>query len=144
MKHLYKERPNGYQESIKKGLSAVRYFSRNMSFGTGSKEERISRLKNEIQTADVIVIGAGAGLSTSAGLTYSGARFDSYFLILQESMVFGIFIPVASIRFQIRKLAGHGGQGTSITIDMLMRRNLFIRSYFHLWRIRIILLSLRM
>ena len=29
--------------------------------------------------ADAIVIGAGAGLSTSAGLTYSGERFEKYF-----------------------------------------------------------------
>lgn len=37
------------------------------------------RLKNEIETADAIVIGAGAGLSTSAGFTYSGKRFEKYF-----------------------------------------------------------------
>ena len=79
MKNLYDEMPNGYQESIQKGLGAVRYFSRNMSFGTGSKEERIARLKKEIEAADAIVIGAGAGLSTSAGLTYSGERFERYF-----------------------------------------------------------------
>ncbi len=30
MKSLYNELPNGYQESIQKGLGAVRYFSRNM------------------------------------------------------------------------------------------------------------------
>ena len=79
MKNLYDKMPNGYHESIQKGLSAVRHFSRNVSFGTGSKEERISRLKKEIETADAIVIGAGAGLSTSAGLTYSGERFERYF-----------------------------------------------------------------
>ena len=79
MKNLYDEMPNGYHESIQKGLSAVRHFSRNVSFGTGSKEERISRLKKKIETADAIVIGAGAGLSTSAGLTYSGERFERYF-----------------------------------------------------------------
>ena len=79
MKNLYDEMPNGYHESIQKGLSAVRHFSRNVSFGTGSKEERISRLKKEIETADAILIGAGAGLSTSAGLTYSGERFERYF-----------------------------------------------------------------
>lgn len=67
MKSLYEDMPNGYQETIQKGLSAVRYFSRNMSYGTGTKEENIERLKNEIDTADAIVIGAGAGLSTSAG-----------------------------------------------------------------------------
>ena len=69
MKNLYDEMPNGYQESIQKGLGAVRYFSRNMSFETGSEEERIARLKKEIEAADAIVIGAGAGISTSAGLT---------------------------------------------------------------------------
>ena len=39
----------------------------------------INRLKNEIKTADAIVIGAGAGLSTAAGFTYSGERFEKYF-----------------------------------------------------------------
>ena len=29
--------------------------------------------------ADAIVVGAGAGLSTAAGFTYSGARFERYF-----------------------------------------------------------------
>ena len=78
-KNSYREMPNGYQESIRKGMSAVRYFSRNLSCGRGTREEQIARLKNEIETADAIVIGAGAGLSTSAGLTYSGERFDKYF-----------------------------------------------------------------
>ena len=41
--------------------------------------DTIARLKNEIETADSIVIGAGAGLSTAAGFTYSGERFDKYF-----------------------------------------------------------------
>ncbi len=39
----------------------------------------IKRLKNEIDKADAIVIGAGAGLSTAAGFTYSGERFKKYF-----------------------------------------------------------------
>lgn len=79
MKNLYSKLPNGYQESIQKGLGAVRYFSRNMSFGAGTEEERIGRLKKEIESADAIVIGAGAGLSTAAGLTYSGERFERCF-----------------------------------------------------------------
>ena len=67
--------------AIKKAFrkDSVRYFSRNVSFGTGSKEERIARLKKETEAADAVVIGAGAGLSTSAGLTYSGERFQRYF-----------------------------------------------------------------
>ena len=71
--------PRGLRETIQKGMSAVRYFSRSMSYGKGSRAEQIERLKKEIETADAIVIGAGAGLSTSAGFTYSGERFDKYF-----------------------------------------------------------------
>jgi len=69
---------NGYQETIEKGLNALRVFSR-VSYGIGTREEQLKRLKDELATADAIVIGAGAGLSTSAGLTYSGERFDRYF-----------------------------------------------------------------
>ena len=79
MKNLCDEMPNGYSESIRQGLAAVRSFGGRMSFETGTKEERIARLKQEIEMSDAIVIGAGAGLSTSAGLTYSGERFERYF-----------------------------------------------------------------
>lgn len=41
--------------------------------------DNIARLKQELDTADAVVIGAGAGLSTSAGLTYTGERFERYF-----------------------------------------------------------------
>ncbi|MCD7755869.1 MAG: Sir2 silent information regulator family NAD-dependent deacetylase [Firmicutes bacterium] len=41
--------------------------------------DKIIRLKNELETADAIIIGAGAGLSTSAGMSYSGERFEKYF-----------------------------------------------------------------
>lgn len=40
---------------------------------------QIERLNKAIQNADAIVIGAGAGLSTSAGFTYSGKRFEDNF-----------------------------------------------------------------
>ena len=46
---------------------------------TEGKFESVLKLKNEIKTADAIVIGAGAGLSVSAGLTYSGEKFQKYF-----------------------------------------------------------------
>ena len=35
--------------------------------------------EKELIEADAIVIGAGAGLSTSAGFTYGGERFNKYF-----------------------------------------------------------------
>lgn len=37
------------------------------------------KLKNEIAAADAIVIGAGAGMSAAAGLSYTGERFEKYF-----------------------------------------------------------------
>ena len=39
----------------------------------------IKRLKAEIEKADAVLIGAGAGFSTAAGLTYTGDRFYKYF-----------------------------------------------------------------
>ena len=73
------EQPNGYLETINKGMRAVRSFSRHMSYGKGTSEEQIAGLKKEIQTADAIVIGAGSGLSTSAGFTYTGERLEKWF-----------------------------------------------------------------
>ena len=37
------------------------------------------RLQEALQQADAVIIGAGAGLSTSAGFTYDGERFQRYF-----------------------------------------------------------------
>ena len=42
-------------------------------------DENIKRLKHELETCDAVLVGAGAGLSTSAGFTYSGERFERYF-----------------------------------------------------------------
>lgn len=41
--------------------------------------QELDRLKEAVDAADAIVVGAGAGLSTAAGLTYSGERFERYF-----------------------------------------------------------------
>lgn len=41
--------------------------------------DNINRLSEEIENADCIVAGAGAGLSTAAGFTYAGERFQKYF-----------------------------------------------------------------
>ena len=79
MKNFCTDLPNGYLESIQKGLAGLRACGRSVSRGTGTRDERIERLKRELETADAVVVGAGAGLSTAAGLTYSGERFDRYF-----------------------------------------------------------------
>ena len=43
------------------------------------REKDIRRLRKAIDEAETIVIGAGAGLSTSAGYIYTGERFEKYF-----------------------------------------------------------------
>ena len=39
----------------------------------------LAKLKAALNEADAVVVGAGAGLSTAAGLTYAGERFERYF-----------------------------------------------------------------
>ena len=55
-------------------------FSRGLTpKSTAISSNPIERLCEALDTADAVVIGAGAGLSASAGLTYSGERFERYF-----------------------------------------------------------------
>lgn len=55
-------------------------FSRmKMNISTESYSDKIKKLKELISEADAVVLGAGAGLSTSAGFTYDGYRFRKYF-----------------------------------------------------------------
>lgn len=46
---------------------------------TDSYWDNIAAVKAKIKEADAVLIGAGAGLSTSAGFTYSGKRFEEQF-----------------------------------------------------------------
>ena len=46
---------------------------------TESYSDNIRRLRTALSEADTVVIGAGAGLSTSAGFIYTGERFNQYF-----------------------------------------------------------------
>ena len=112
-----------YRQTLQKGISFVRGLQGGLTDETGSREENIRRLKDEIGTADAIVIGAGAGLSTAAGLTYSGERFDRYFFDFKE-------------HFGIRE---HGGQGIFISTAISTRPSRFIGTCSPWSGIRIIL-----
>ena len=46
---------------------------------TSGFSAQIARLRRALDEADAVVIGAGAGLSTSAGFTYNDERFERYF-----------------------------------------------------------------
>lgn len=41
--------------------------------------QQLKNLTNHIKECEAIIIGAGSGLSSAAGLTYSGERFNKYF-----------------------------------------------------------------
>lgn len=65
-------------------------------------QEKTERLKELLWQADAVLAGAGAGLSTSAGFTYSGERFRMYFLDFEKKYGFhdmysGGFYPYASL-----------------------------------------------
>lgn len=53
-----------------------------------SYEDKIDIIKEKLEQADAVVIGAGAGLSTAAGFIYSGERFDKYFSDFREKYGF--------------------------------------------------------
>lgn len=55
---------------------------------TGTYLERMKRLKEALVATDAVVIGAGAGLSTSAGFTYSGERFRRHFADFEDKYGF--------------------------------------------------------
>ena len=68
---------------------------------TSSFSARIDRLRTALQSADAVVIGAGAGLSTAAGFTYTGERFEEYFSDFEKKYGFhdmytGGFYPFPS------------------------------------------------
>ncbi len=50
-----------------------------MTKSTGNYSDHIQRLREALDAADAVVVGAGAGLSTSAGFVYTGERFERYF-----------------------------------------------------------------
>ena len=76
---------------------------RNMTMKSGKTyAEKMKQLREKIENTDTILIGAGAGLSTSAGFTYSGDRFWKYFKDFIEKYHFrnmyeGGFYPFDSL-----------------------------------------------
>lgn len=88
MKRFFGSQADDYTWTLQKGAAFVRNLAGGFTDYTGSWEENISRLRSAFKATDAIVIGAGAGLSTAAGFTYSGERFKKYFFDFQER--FGI------------------------------------------------------
>lgn len=69
---------------------------------TKSYLDKIKQFKTVLQESDAVIIGAGAGLSTSAGFTYTGKRFEDNFSDFIEKYNFpdmysGGFYPFESL-----------------------------------------------
>lgn len=69
---------------------------------TRSFSEQIETLRNKLNEADAVIIGAGAGLSTSAGFVYNGERFHQHFSDFEmkygfHDMYSGGFYPYATL-----------------------------------------------
>lgn len=76
-------------------------FGRNVFWG-GVAGKEIDRLRESLEGADMVLIGAGAGLSASAGFVYEGERFDRYFHDFGEKydfrdMYLGGFFPFETL-----------------------------------------------
>ena len=76
----------------------------NRKITTSTKEylDNINRTKELLQNAEAVIIGAGAGLSTSAGFTYTGKRFEDNFSDFTQKYGFrdmysGGFYPFESL-----------------------------------------------
>ncbi len=50
-----------------------------------TRASMIAAIKDKLDSADAVIIGAGAGLSTAAGFTYGGERFDRLFADFKEA-----------------------------------------------------------
>ncbi len=64
------------------------FSKKKMNEFTGGSSDKTALIREKIQRADAVVIGAGAGLSTAAGFTYSGERFEKYFADFGEKYGF--------------------------------------------------------
>lgn len=78
------------------------FLNRTITTSIKDCSDKIRRLAALLQEADAIIIGAGAGLSTSAGFAYTGERFERYFGDFKEKYGFrdmysGGFYPFESL-----------------------------------------------
>ena len=79
---------------------------------------QIERLRDELDEADAVLIGGGSGLSTSAGLTYSGKRFEENFSDFISKYGFRDMYSAGFIHIRQQKNIGHTGADTSTSTDM--------------------------
>lgn len=64
------------------------FSSKTITKYTNNFSDKLSELEYRLDFADTVIIGAGAGLSSAAGFTYSGDRFEKHFADFKEKYGF--------------------------------------------------------
>ena len=107
---------------------------------TGNYSRQIERLKNEIEDADAIIIGAGAGMSVSAGFAYDGERFEKNFSDFRRKYGFndmysGGFYPYNSLEeywawwsrhIWLNRYAAPVGESCSALLKIVLNKDYFV------------------
>lgn len=116
-------------------------FSKNsITTSIKSGSEQIERLKTELAEADAIVIGAGAGMSTSAGFAYDGARFQQHFADFEAAYGFhdmysGGFYPYSTLEeywawwsrhIMLNRYDNSVGKPYADLLELLKNKNYFV------------------
>ena len=89
-----------------------------------SEEASVTALRKALDQAEAVVIGAGAGLSISAGLRFPVPGSISIFMISQSSMDFRICIPagfIPMIRWRNTGLTGAAILNATATVPHPIR-----------------------
>ena len=96
------------------------FLKRKMNGSTNSYSDKILQIKEKISQADAVIIGAGAGLSTSAGFVYTGERFKKYFSDFFKKFIFD------ACRFTPHRAdaAAAGGEASSVQTAVRRRGSL--------------------
>ena len=111
-----------------------------MKKSTEDYSDNVKKLKSALYEADALILGAGSGLSTAAGYTYSGERFHRYFSDFAEKydirdIYSGGFYPVPSAEVRWAWWSRHiwpnryariPGDIYSILLDMVQNKEYFV------------------
>ena len=96
-------------------------FKTQMPPSTGSCSDSVDRLRAALDRADAVVVGAGAGLSASAGFDYGGARFRAHFTDFEARYGFHDIVlagvPELVLDHAGSRVSGHGNRGVCCAYD---------------------------
>lgn len=88
--------------------------------------DEIIHLKEKLDKADAVVIGAGAGLSTAAGFTYAGERFEKHFSDFKQKYGFTDMYSADFTRLKHLKNTGRIGADTSTSTAIWIYRIIYM------------------